>query len=227
MRFHLPILHRLSDALRKRDWFGIGFELFVVVLGVMLGIQASRWTAERENREYRRQIIGSLDRTLGDYEYEGRRMHDHITASLDEYKRRTAAGEHPAPPVFVLPGLERAPTRAWEAMVETGVARSIEPALLFRLALLFDRADSWGDKYERYNFFTEQQVTPFKNDEAHFYSPNGSLKPAFAAHIGQLSDLLALSDQMGKDAVEIRQLLKTPNAAKAGNLSGPDLPMKG
>ena len=73
MRFSLPILRRLSDAFRKRDWFGIGFELFVVVLGVILGLQASRWAADREDREYRRQIVASLDTTLGDYEYEGRR----------------------------------------------------------------------------------------------------------------------------------------------------------
>ena len=98
MRFNLPILRRLSDAIRKRDWFGIGFELFVVVLGVVLGVQASRWAAEREEREYRGQMLASLDRTLSDYEYEGGRIHKAITASLNEYRRQTAAGERPAPP---------------------------------------------------------------------------------------------------------------------------------
>ena len=225
MRFNLPILRRLSDAIRKRDWFGIGFELFVVVLGVVLGVQASRWAAEREEREYRGQMLASLDRTLSDYEYEGGRIHKAITASLNEYRRQTAAGERPAPPTIVLPGLERAPTRAWEAMVETGVARSMEPQVMFRLALLFDRADSWGQKYQRYNLFTEQHVAPYRNSPAHFYGPDGRLKPAFAAHVEQLRDLLALTDEMSADTIAIRRLLRARNPDNA-SVPVKDLPIE-
>ncbi len=212
MRFNLPILRRLSEALRKRDWFGIGFELFVVVVGVMLGMAASRWAAERDDREYRRQILVSLDQTLHDYEYQCGRIHDQIIASLAEFGRRTAKGERPPPPVIVFPGMERPPTRAWEAVVATGVARSIDPELMFRLATHFDRADSWGDKYQRYNVLTEQQILPHEGNSAHFYGPGGKLKPMFAAHIGRLRDLLLLNDQMGQAAAGIRRDLKAPEA---------------
>ena len=213
MRFNLPVMRRLSEAVRKRDWFGIGFELFVVVLGVVLGVQASRWTAERDEREYRHQMLASLDRTLRDYEYEGGRLHNAISRSLEEYQRKVASGERPVPPTLILPGLERAPTRAWEAMAETGFARSVAPAAMFRLALLFDRADSWGQKYQRYNLFTEQHVGPFKDDPAHFYGADGKLKPAFAAHIQQLDNLRALTREMSEDTIAIRRLLRSPNSA--------------
>lgn len=225
MRFSLPVLRRLSDAFRKRDWFGIGFELFVVVLGVVLGVQASRWAAEREERQYRAQMLASLDRTLSDYEHEGGRLHDAITASLKEYQRAIAAGQRPPPPTLVLPRLERAPTRAWEAMVETGVARSIEPQTMFRLALLFDRADSWGQKYQRYNMFTEQQVAPFRGDPAHFYGEDGRLKPAFAAHVELLRDLLGLTDEMGEDTRAIRRLLRARDPDDA-SVPVKDLPIE-
>lgn len=208
MRFNIPILRRMADALRKRDWFGIGFELFVVVLGVMLGVQASRWSADREAGEYRRQMLASLDRTLSDYEYEGGRLEKAINTSLAEYHKKIASGERPVPPTLVLPGLERAPTRAWEAMVETGVAKSIPPELMFRLALLFDRADSWGQKYERYNLFTEEQIGPFKGNPAHFYGAQGRLKPAFAEHIEQLRNLLELSKEMSEDTIVVRRMLR-------------------
>ena len=211
MSFNIPILRRMSEALRKRDWFGIGFELFVVVLGVMLGLQASRWTADREASEYRRQMLTSLDRTLSDYEYEGGRLDKAITVTLEDYRTKIASGERPAPPTLVLPGLERAPTRAWEAMVETGVAKSIPPEVMFRLALLFDRADSWGQKYQRYNLFTEQHIAPFRRSPAHFYDANGRLRPAFAAHVELLRNLLALTKEMREDTVAVRKMLRGRN----------------
>ena len=226
-RFHLPFLRRMADALRKRDWFGIGFELFVVVLGVILGMAASRWAMDRDEREYRRQILASLDRTLSDYEYECARIHKRITSALTEFDQRSALGERPPPPVIVFPGLERPPTRAWEAMVETGVARTIPPDVMFGLAIHFDRADSWGDKYQRYNLLTEQQILPYRDRAEHFYGPDGKLKPMFAAHVDRLRDLLALNDQMGAAAASIRNLLKTP--AEPGRDARPqqELPIDG
>src|SRR5215218_1996681 len=148
MRLTLPIARRMADALRKRDWFGVGFELLVVVLGVALGFEVSRWSAARQEPEYRGQILASLDRTFADYEDGCHRIHRLITTSLDDFARRTSAGERPRPPIIAFPALERPPTRAWEALVATGAARSLEPHLLFRLALHFDRADSFGDKYQ-------------------------------------------------------------------------------
>lgn len=210
MRFNLPILHRLSASFRKRDWFGVGFELFVVVLGVALGLEASRWAAAREESQYRRQIIASLDRTFADYEEGCRQIHERITTSLDDFARRSAKGERTAPPTLSLAGMERPPVRAWEALVATGAAKALDPDLLFRLSLHFDRADSFGDKYQRYNMITESQIAAYRRDPSHFYGPDGKLKPMFAAHINQLRELLAFNDQMGRAATEIRDELKSP-----------------
>ncbi len=207
MRFNLPILRRLSDALRKRDWFGIGFELFVVVVGVLLGMAASRWSTEREERQYQRQILASLDQAMQDYEYEGGRIHNRIANALADFERRTAAGERPRPPVIVFPGMERPPTRAWEAMVATGVAKSIDAKLVFRLAIHFDQADSFGDKYQRFNAFTETNILPYEDDTAHFYGPDGQLQPVYAEHVDRLRDLLAFNDQMTAGAASIRRRL--------------------
>jgi hypothetical protein len=66
LRLVLPIFRRLGAALRKRDWFEIGFELFVVILGVLLGMEASRWAASREDAANRRQMIAAMNETLTD-----------------------------------------------------------------------------------------------------------------------------------------------------------------
>lgn len=208
MRFTLPIFRRISNALRQRDWFGIGFELLVVVVGVLLGVEASRWSAEREERIYRDQIFAALDETLKVYEVACDKIHGRITAKLDDYRRRTAAGERPPPPVLHFDDLERPPTRAWDAIVATGIARTIEPKLVFGLARYFSRGEGWGDRYQRYNQFSEQQVLPNLSTPSHFYGPDGKLSPAYAAHVDRLRELLLVNDRMGREATEMRGALR-------------------
>ena len=41
------ILRRLTDALRKQDWFTVVIETLIVVLGVFLGIQLGNWNEAR------------------------------------------------------------------------------------------------------------------------------------------------------------------------------------
>ena len=41
------ILRRITDAFRKQDWFTVGIETLIVVLGVFLGLQANNWNADR------------------------------------------------------------------------------------------------------------------------------------------------------------------------------------
>ena len=205
MRFALPVFRRLGAALRKRDWFEIGFELFIVILGVLLGMEASRWAQTREEAEYRRQMIASMDETLTDYVDSGRRIHGRIVHAFNDYSQRVSAGERPPPPFLRFPLLDRPPTRAWDAMVATGLARSIQPQLVFRLAMHFSRADSFGDRYARYNQFTEQQVLPYLADPGHFYGPDGKLLRPYRSHMQRLREILALNDEMTNDAASMRR----------------------
>jgi hypothetical protein len=41
------ILHRLTNAFRKQDWFTVAVETLIVVLGVFLGLQVNNWNAAR------------------------------------------------------------------------------------------------------------------------------------------------------------------------------------
>ena len=68
MRFYLPFNVRLRAALKERDWFGVAIEMLAVVLSVILGLEASQWSAQRAEAEYRRQINAALDQSLVDFE---------------------------------------------------------------------------------------------------------------------------------------------------------------
>lgn len=211
MRFTLPVLRRLSDALRRRDWFGIGFELLVVVIGVMLGMAASRWAADREERNYHQQMMTALDATLKVYVEVGDSIHKEIAGLLADYDRRRARGERPPPPYWRLDQLERPPTLAWDAMVATGIARSIEPELVFQIARFFSRGDGLGDRYQRYNAFTESEILPYVDRPAYFYADGGQLRPEYASHVSRLREILVVNDTLTREAADISRKLKGPD----------------
>lgn len=211
MRFTLPVLRRLSDALKTRDWFGIGFELFVVIVGVMLGMAASRWAAEREERAYHDRMVTALDATLKVYVEAGDFIHREISGLLKDHERRLSRGERTPPPYWRLDQLERPPTLAWDAMVATGIAKSIEPELVFQIARFFSRGDGLGDRYQRYNAFTETHLLPYLAQPQRYYGPDGKLLPLYAAHLDRLRELLKVNDEMTQEAAAIRRELKRPD----------------
>jgi hypothetical protein len=53
-------LARLIDTLRRRDWLGIGIELVVVTLGVLLAFQIDQWGELRKRAREERQFMEQL-----------------------------------------------------------------------------------------------------------------------------------------------------------------------
>lgn len=52
--------------MRQRDWAGMLFELLIVALGVLLGIEASNWNAGRERSARQKEMLGQLASELDD-----------------------------------------------------------------------------------------------------------------------------------------------------------------
>ncbi|MEZ5921721.1 MAG: hypothetical protein R3C60_10270 [Parvularculaceae bacterium] len=44
------ILRRITNAFRRQDWFTVGIETLIVVLGVFLGLQAQEWAADQAEK---------------------------------------------------------------------------------------------------------------------------------------------------------------------------------
>jgi hypothetical protein len=53
-------LQRLADALRRRDWLGLLFEVLVVTLGVLLAFEIEQWAQERQRAAEERRFLGRL-----------------------------------------------------------------------------------------------------------------------------------------------------------------------
>ena len=53
-------LQRLMEALRRRDWLGLGFEVLVVTLGVLLAFEIEQWAQERQRAADERRFLERL-----------------------------------------------------------------------------------------------------------------------------------------------------------------------
>ncbi|MGI8704477.1 MAG: hypothetical protein ACR2JJ_01530 [Sphingomicrobium sp.] len=208
MRTHRPLTRRISDALRRQDWFGVGIEIFAVILAVLLGLQASAWAEQRQERAYNQQMVSALATVLDRFATRGESISRDIQRMVEQFDRERAAGERPAPPVYqeVEPGKfegERPPSSLWDAIVATGVANRLSADRLLRLTLFFDRADSFGERYLRYNRFSEERILPYLDRPERFYGPDGRLDPQVAAHVGQMRAIGRSAKAMSSQARDL------------------------
>ena len=58
------ILRRIIKHVQNQNWVAIVIDLFIVIVGVYIGIQAQAWTTERENRAIENQYLWSLHDNL-------------------------------------------------------------------------------------------------------------------------------------------------------------------
>jgi len=66
------LMRRIREHVGSHNWFAVGIDLIIVVLGVFLGTQVSNWNAERLAHEagdtYRARIIRDLENNQADLE---------------------------------------------------------------------------------------------------------------------------------------------------------------
>jgi len=58
-------LRRITQHLRDQNWFAVCLDLFIVVLGIFIGLQVSSWKDAQDDRVMERQY---LERLLADME---------------------------------------------------------------------------------------------------------------------------------------------------------------
>jgi hypothetical protein len=94
------------------------------------------------------------------------------------------------PPFFREPNAERPPSAVWDAAVTSGAFTYLRPDLYFQLARLYNHIRSIGDRYQRYNAFTEARIMPALRAPDAFYDPaTRALHGDFAGHVGRLAEL--------------------------------------
>ena len=202
-----------TEVRRPQAWFNRNrslirkfvFELVVVFVGVTAAFAMEDMRQRAKEAEYRRSMISALGPTLDDVIQHNAEFEQEVGAKLAAFDAAIARGERPALPIFRETNSERPPVRAWDGIVATGAAKSLEPGLFFELALFYTRQESVGERYIRYNSFTETRVLILGPDPAALYDlRTGRLKPEFAAHVDRLRDLRTVETHLSQQAIKLR-----------------------
>jgi hypothetical protein len=174
--------------MRQRDWPAALFELLIVAVGVLLGIEASNWNESRDATRRSALAVNVLRQDLRDgIRYEGRAGAE-VDAGLAAFDAARERGQRPAPYFFRVAGSDTPPNTAWQSALQTGLADLIDPKLLFDLGFYYSERQGIGVRYSHYARFVEDQVLPWMDDPAHFYDAKGALRPEYAANMNRLRE---------------------------------------
>lgn len=207
-----------SDKPAKRwSWekFGplvskVALELFIVFIGVSAAFAVENYRDARQQDTRREAIYRALDRELTQMaETLGPVIQREMVEQLAAWDRALARGERPLPPAYRMPHAERPPTGVWDAAVATGSIELVDPELFYELARFYNRADSAGNRYQRYAATAQVDVWPRLNEGAGaFWEPDGELRPEIKAHVQRLRDFQQSQGQLGQEARQIRAKLR-------------------
>ena len=75
------ILSRITEHFKEQNWFAVGLDFLIVVIGILLAFQITEWAGARSDRAREAQIIGDL---LADLDIDRGEYATAITA--DEYR---------------------------------------------------------------------------------------------------------------------------------------------
>ena len=92
------VIRRIREHAATHNWFAVGIDLAIVMLGVFLGIQASNWNESRieaeEGRSYRGRLIAELDFNTRQHRQQSayyRQVLSHGLAALESLQSRKIA----------------------------------------------------------------------------------------------------------------------------------------
>jgi hypothetical protein len=90
----LMAVHRFREHVAKHNWFAVGIDVVIVVIGVFLGMQANNWNEARLDRsrgqQYRQRLIEDLQANQEDFRQRVvyyRQVHDLGYAALQDLRR--------------------------------------------------------------------------------------------------------------------------------------------
>ena len=90
------ILRRVTQHVKEQNWFAVGLDFFIVVIGVFIGIQVANWNASQYERREETAIIERLRSDFARIEPDADRslaFHQTLTEDLRTMLRSLRSGE--------------------------------------------------------------------------------------------------------------------------------------
>lgn len=66
------LLRRITKHIQEQNWFAVGVDFFIVVVGVFVGLQVQQWSAQRADRALEQEYIARMHSEVEDLASENR-----------------------------------------------------------------------------------------------------------------------------------------------------------
>jgi hypothetical protein len=185
------ILRRAIERLRQHEWLAVMIELLIVILGVLIGIQASNWNEARVERQHQVALLEGFRADMRDYSAVSRKFSRRAVNGLAAFDAAIARGERPAPYFMRFRGSDTAPKSVWEVAQQSGLTDMVHPNLMFDIGYFYSELDGIGVKFVRYSAFVDSQILPKLDHPEQFYDADGNLKPEFTQNMERLREWAA------------------------------------
>jgi hypothetical protein len=184
------LLRRISEHVKARDWFAVGIDFAIVVIGVYTAVAIESWAADRAQAKRTALVIETLRQDMQDEVAVEARFIAEVDAGLAAFAAARARRDTPPPFHFRIAGSDTPPPYIWQAALQSQLADLVHPDLLFDLGFFYSERDGVGRKFVRYSEFVESEILPWLNsDPLVFYTADGSaLRPEYAANMDRLRE---------------------------------------
>jgi hypothetical protein len=155
-------------------------QLLVIFLGVTAAFLVENYRESLSQREELHQAVNGLIAELEDYEMRSARITNAFDSAIETWKTADRRGQRAIPGYYRIPGAPHPPIAGWTTMVNSGIARFLDPKLRRDLSYYYSEFVGIHDNYDRYNQFTEREILPrIASGPDAFYGPDGKLLPIF------------------------------------------------
>jgi hypothetical protein len=207
-----PSAHPSQAERRRRvrnSALQLGFELLVIFIGISAAFAAENYRETLERRSRARQFYSAILTELDVFIGPASRIAEDMSTRIQRFEAQRSAGGLVVPPFYREPNAERPPSAVWDASLMSGATLYVKPELFFELARLYNHIRSIGDRYQRYNTFTEGRVLPNLQTPRAYYDARDSLLGEYSGHVqrlGEIRDELVVATQT---ATRVRGAIQT------------------
>ena len=197
-----------GNGTSRRSIARVGFELFIVFIGVWAALLAENW---RERREEDRAAVAVLEAALAqlrDATEWGTKWRDSVQVEYGKWKERRSQGEV-IPPFFVrIPGSESPPAGIFGAA--SNLPDALGPVVVTEMSNRANELEGVGRRNSRYMESTERTVFPLlAADPKVFYdSASGDLLPQFQGQLLLMEEFLAEMARLNRDGADLAEFLE-------------------
>jgi len=186
----------------------VGFELFVVFVGVWGALLAENW---RERREEDRAAVAVIEAALTHIEVTWDwwdQWQDSVQVEYADWKARRADGQVISPFFMRIPGSEFPAIGIFGAAAN--LPDALGPPVVSEMVGLANEMEGVGLRMARYMELTERTVFPrLASDPSVFYDPvSGDLLPDYQGQLRLMEEVMGEWDRTGGQARDVEQILE-------------------